>query len=170
MNDNVILIGLGSNLSFSNQSPRQILNSALKVLDRLYELSLISSFYESQAWPDPKDPKFLNLVVTAPLSFEPNAENVRHIMIGLHAIEAAFGRRRHYRNAPRSLDLDLLAVGDYHSDNGVILPHPGITERDFVLAPLAEILPDWVHPVTGQTAAVMLSALGQYGAQKVEKS
>ena len=74
-------------------------------------------------------------------------------MATLGRIEDAFGRRRSVRNAPRTLDLDLIAYGRLSGDlEGLILPHPRAAERRFVMAPLAEIMPDWVHPTNGRTA------------------
>jgi 2-amino-4-hydroxy-6-hydroxymethyldihydropteridine diphosphokinase len=78
----------------------------------------------------------------------------------LHAIETAFGRVRSRPNAPRPLDLDLLAYGDaIMTGQGLELPHPRLAARRFVLEPLAEIVPGWRHPVTGQTPGQMLAAL-----------
>ena len=71
----------------------------------------------------------------------------------LGRIEDAFGRRRSVRNAPRTLDLDLIAYGRSSGDlEGLILPHPRAAERRFVMGPLAEIAPDWRHPTGGRTA------------------
>ena len=71
-------------------------------------------------------------------------------MAALGRIEEAFGRRRGLRNAPRTLDLDLIACGRLSGDlDGLILPHPRAAERKFVMGPLAEIAPDWVHPGGG---------------------
>jgi 2-amino-4-hydroxy-6-hydroxymethyldihydropteridine diphosphokinase len=113
----------------------------------------VSSLYESPAWPDPADPAFINAIAEIETSLPPEA-----LLAGLHAIEAGFGRRRSVRNAPRSLDLDLIA---YHNeirggeDADLILPHPRLSGRAFVLAPLLEVAPDWRHPVSGETAAEM---------------
>jgi 2-amino-4-hydroxy-6-hydroxymethyldihydropteridine diphosphokinase len=83
----------------------------------------------------------------------------------LHTIEAHFGRVRTVANAPRVLDLDLLAFGDLVTgadEEGweeLHLPHPRLENRAFVLLPLADVAPDWVHPQTGQTVAEMVAQL-----------
>jgi 2-amino-4-hydroxy-6-hydroxymethyldihydropteridine diphosphokinase len=76
----------------------------------------------------------------------------RALLDELLAIERRFGRDRPYPGAPRTLDLDLILYGDsIIGEEGLIVPHPRFRERRFVLAPLAEIAPDWVDPVTGRT-------------------
>jgi 2-amino-4-hydroxy-6-hydroxymethyldihydropteridine diphosphokinase len=86
----------------------------------------------------------------------------------LQAIERQFGRVRGEPNAPRSLDLDIL---DYHgglmNDTSLVLPHPRLHERRFVLMPIAEIAPDWQHPVLGLTAAQLLARLSS--GQQIER-
>ncbi|MDP2765427.1 MAG: 2-amino-4-hydroxy-6-hydroxymethyldihydropteridine diphosphokinase, partial [Brevundimonas sp.] len=99
------------------------------------------------AWPDPEDPPFLNGVVIVRTGLDPHA-----LMAALGRIEEVFGRRRGAANAPRTLDLDLIAYGRVSGDlEGLILPHPRAAERRFVMGPLAEIAPAWRHP-GGDTA------------------
>ncbi len=79
-------------------------------------------------------------------------------------IEKDFGRQRKAANAARTLDLDIIAIGDMiRSEPDPILPHPRAHERAFVLAPLADVAPDWVHPVLGLTASALLAKVGRRG-------
>ncbi|MGO4686444.1 2-amino-4-hydroxy-6-hydroxymethyldihydropteridine diphosphokinase [Brevundimonas sp. 2YAF1] len=117
-----------------------------------------SSWWSSQAWPDPTDPPFLNGVVIVRTEHDPQA-----LMGKLARIEDVFGRRRSVRNAPRTLDLDLIAYGRVSGDlDGLILPHPRAAERLFVMGPLAEIAPEWRHP-TADVAAQLLTAMCTVG-------
>ncbi|MGE0410345.1 MAG: 2-amino-4-hydroxy-6-hydroxymethyldihydropteridine diphosphokinase [Amphiplicatus sp.] len=156
----MILIALGSNLPFAGAPPAQIMLRALGALQQFGAVEARSRIYRSQAWPDPSDPPFVNAVARFACALGPEA-----LLAALHAVETGFGRRRSAPNAPRTLDLDLL---DYRGlirragqAGGLILPHPRIAARDFVLAPLAEIAPDWRHPETGECAASLLAHLGR---------
>ena len=85
--------------------------------------------------------------------------SARALLDTLHAIECERGRERPHRNAPRTLDLDLILFGDVALDEpGLVIPHPRFRGRAFVLEPLAEIAPDLVDPVTGKTIASLLDA------------
>ena len=113
-----------------------------------------SSWWRSAAWPDPSDPPFVNGVAIVSTAHDPHA-----LMQTLGRLEAAFGRERDRLNAPRTLDLDLIAYGRLSGDlDGLILPHPRAAERLFVMGPLAEIAPDWVHPTAGKTAKALALA------------
>ncbi len=152
----MILIAAGSSLPFCGHDSQQIVLRAFRALGRIASLPRVSSLYESPAWPDPADPPFVNAAAVIDTAMAPEA-----LLAALHAIEAGFGRRRTVRNAPRTLDLDLLAYHELTSiDPGLVLPHPRLAERAFVLAPLEEIAPDWAHPATGETVKTMLSRIG----------
>jgi 2-amino-4-hydroxy-6-hydroxymethyldihydropteridine diphosphokinase len=117
-----------------------------------------SSWWSSAAWPDPTANEYRNGVVLVEARMGPR-ETIRT----LFSIEHAFGRARAERNAPRTLDLDLIAHGRTVLDTpDLVLPHPRAHERLFVMGPLAEIAPDWRHPVLGETARA-LAARAQIG-------
>lgn len=148
----MILIGLGSSLPFCGRAPQDVIEMALRALDAHFGLVRRSGLHDFPAWPNPADPPFVN--AAAVLRPGPGPSEV---LAGLHAIEAAFGRRRQRRNAPRTLDLDLLAFGHVIQAGPPVLPHPGLEVRDFVLTPLAEIAPAFRSPRTGLTVREMLA-------------
>ncbi|MEM8935601.1 MAG: 2-amino-4-hydroxy-6-hydroxymethyldihydropteridine diphosphokinase [Pseudomonadota bacterium] len=161
----MIIIGVGSNLPFCTIDSQQIVLSAISAFAAIGSIASRASLYRSPAWPDPSHPDYINTVFSARSDLSPEA-----LLSALQAIEAGFGRRRSQKNAPRTLDLDIIAHGDLvtgGSDETLILPHPRMHERDFVLAPLAEIAPDWRHPVSGARAGDLLAALPTRTARKL---
>jgi 2-amino-4-hydroxy-6-hydroxymethyldihydropteridine diphosphokinase len=158
----MILIALGANLPSPAGAPAATLRAALARLEqRGVKILSVSSFYETPAWPDPAQPVFVNAVAAVTTVLQP----VELLML-LHGVETDFGRLRSALNAPRTLDLDLLDYDALVMTDGVVLPHPRLAERSFVLAPLAEIAPDWRHPVMGQGAAELLAVLPDRDAPK----
>jgi 2-amino-4-hydroxy-6-hydroxymethyldihydropteridine diphosphokinase len=146
------VVALGSSLAGDYESREALLEAALR---RFADLGLTvlarSGWWESAAWPDPAAPAFLNGVALLAPDVPPE-----EMLAALHAIERAFGRARGEANAPRTLDLDLIAHGWLVlAGPGLILPHPGAHQRRFVMGPLAEIAPAWRHPVYGGTAKMM---------------
>lgn len=135
---------------------------AVRALDARFGIAKISGFYASPAWPDPNDPPFVNAAVA--LLAAPPAED---LLTALHGVEAAFGRRRTFKNAPRTLDLDLLAYGDQTRAGPPVLPHPGLENRDFVLAPLAEIVPGFHPPGAGRSIAALFAGLEKVSAIRI---
>jgi 2-amino-4-hydroxy-6-hydroxymethyldihydropteridine diphosphokinase len=154
--DDAIVVALGSNDCGAWCDCREALEAALARF-RAEGIDVVarSSWWRSAAWPDPTDPPFLNGVVIVQTAHGP-----QDLMAVLARIEAAFGRRRGAANAPRTLDLDLIAYGRTTGDlDGLILPHPRAADRLFVMGPLAEIAPGWRHPggKTAQALAVRAS-------------
>ncbi|WEK39241.1 MAG: 2-amino-4-hydroxy-6-hydroxymethyldihydropteridine diphosphokinase [Candidatus Brevundimonas colombiensis] len=147
--DQAVIVALGCNDKGAWTTCREALEAALaRFRSEGIDVIARSGWWSSLAWPDPSDPPFLNGVAIVRTDHDPHA-----LMATLGRIEDAFGRRRSVRNAPRTLDLDLIAYGRLSGDlEGLILPHPRAAERRFVMAPLAEIMPDWVHPTNGRTA------------------
>ncbi len=136
-------VGLGANLGDAQAT----LHAALAALARLPHTTLrtSSSFYRS-APIDSGGPDYLNAVVLLETQLEAHA-----LLTELQRIEHSFGRERPYRNAPRTLDLDLLLYGAQRiNDLRLTVPHPRLHERAFVLRPLAEIAPDVLVPGAGR--------------------
>ena len=157
----MILIALGANLPTARHGrPAEGLDAALTVLaEHGVQPVARSRWYRSAPIPPADGPWFVNGVVRVETPLSPVL-----LMARLLAVEAAFGRRRSVAGASRPLDLDLLdydgQVVRREGDDGepaLVLPHPRLTERAFVLAPLVEVAPDWRHPVSGATAASLLA-------------
>jgi len=153
--DEAVIVALGCNDKGAWRDCREALEAALaRFRSEGVDVVMRSSWWRSAAWPDPDDPPFLNGVVVVRTAHDPHA-----LMAALGRIEEAFGRRRSLANAPRTLDLDLIAYGRLTGDlDGLILPHPRAAERKFVMGPLAEIAPDWIEPVSGGRAADLARA------------
>ena len=148
--DEAVIVALGCNDKGAWRDCREALEAALaRFRSEGIDVVMRSSWWRSAAWPDADDPPFLNGVVVVRTDHDPHA-----LMAALGRIEEAFGRRRALPNAPRTLDLDLIAYGRLRGDlDGLILPHPRAAERKFVMGPLAEIAADWIEPVSGERAA-----------------
>ncbi len=149
-----VFVGLGANLGQAASTLRQ----AIEDIGRLPMTQLVatSSFYVS-APVDATGPEYTNAVVEIRTDLPPAA-----LLQALHGIEAEHGRLRPYRNAPRTLDLDLLLYGQRVSDDpAATLPHPRLHQRAFVLQPLLEVAPGLVHPLLGPLAGFAASVAHQ---------
>jgi 2-amino-4-hydroxy-6-hydroxymethyldihydropteridine diphosphokinase len=141
----MIYIALGGNRAFRQRSVRENLSAALGCLEASgCRVKAVSRLYRTPAWPDPSDPSFLNACAALEWPGGPAS-----LMTLMHAVEDQFGRRRGRRNAPRTLDLDLLDFHGASREAAPQLPHPRLESRAFVLLPLRDIAPHWRHPVTG---------------------
>ena len=146
----MIYLAFGSNLKSKFGCSRFVINKAYEELKKFgIQIVSKSSFYKSKAYPNPKDPEFVNSVILV------NSEiHVTKLLNIILKIEKKFGRLRSLKNAPRTIDIDII---DFHSKNISILnksvnltiPHDSLESRLFVLRPLAEINPYWKNPRTG---------------------
>lgn len=148
------LVGLGSNLG----DREALLTLALARLAALPQTRLVaaSSLHDTAPVGGPPQPRYLNAAARLHTRLAPHA-----LLEALVAIEAEAGRERRVRWGPRTLDLDLLAYdGLVLRSPALELPHPRLHERAFVLAPLVEVAPEWVHPRLLCSARELLGAVG----------
>ncbi|RLJ40812.1 2-amino-4-hydroxy-6-hydroxymethyldihydropteridine diphosphokinase [Litoreibacter meonggei] len=171
-------VALGSNATSSSGSPEFTLREVKQAIssDSVNVLAE-SRFFRSPAFPADSGPDYVNAAITLETALSAEA-----LLTHLHRVEAEFGRVREERWAARTLDLDLLDYGGTivpdqatverwinlqlvrqmnEAPERLILPHPRIQDRAFVLIPLADIAPSWVHPLTGQSVTELLSELPQ---------
>lgn len=154
-------IALGSNLGDSLAT----LKSAIATLNNTQQITVKShsSWYKT-APVGPPQPDYINACAILEVSLEP-----KQLLAALLEIEIKFNRIRREKWGPRTLDLDLLLYDDLILETPTLtLPHPRMTERAFVLVPLAEIAPDWVHPVTKSAIAQLLQTVNCSGVEKMK--
>lgn len=151
-------IALGSNLGDRDAALREALQRLLEWV----EIEAVSSFYETEPVGYTDQPWFLNAVCIGTTDLSPRA-----LLDVCKAIETGMGRAPGPRWGPRLIDLDLLFYDDLClEDEALILPHPRMAERAFVLIPLAEVAPGWVHPRLGRTAAALAAEQPSTGVRR----
>jgi 2-amino-4-hydroxy-6-hydroxymethyldihydropteridine diphosphokinase len=169
MPDARAFVGFGTNLPHKGVGGAALLAQAAAAMASagLAPLSL-SSVWRSKAWPPGADqPDFHNAVA----ELDPAGRTPEQVYAALRETEARLGRERRIRWGPRTLDLDLLAMDGFVGAFGELtLPHARMHERAFVLAPLAEIAPDWRHPRLGRTVKEMLAAAPDLDAVRRESA
>ncbi len=163
MNLSRCAIALGANLG----NPQTTIESALQTLDRMPHITVecYSSWYLTKAIGPPQ-PDYINGCAILQTSLPPN-----ELMHTLLETENQFGRVRRERWGARTLDLDLLLFEDVILNSpDLIIPHPRMAERAFVLIPLAEIAPDWPEPVSGNTIQAIAHTINPSGVDKIATS
>jgi 2-amino-4-hydroxy-6-hydroxymethyldihydropteridine diphosphokinase len=170
------LVAVGSSVSFDQINPAETVRRAIQqAADALGVIRACSRFYRTPAFPAGSGPDFVNAAFRVETKLHP-----AEVLAVLHDVESRFGRERKARWAPRTLDLDLIGMDDLvlpdaatyqgwvdlpldlqmrSAPDALVLPHPRMHERGFVLIPLADVAPDWCHPVRCQTVTQMAQAL-----------
>ena len=148
-----VAIALGSNVGDRRAAFAFARERVSEFISNLAVSEYIETEPEGEGLQD--QPLYLNAVAVGE-----TALSASELLEGLLAIEQAYGRQRPYPGAPRTLDLDLILLGDAQEDSSALsVPHPRFRERFFVLGPLAEIAPDMVDPVTGLKVSELLRRL-----------
>ena len=166
----MLLLGLGSNLSSNFGNRFENIDLAISYLQS-HKIQLLkkSSFYETLSYPDIKNPKFINVVIGVLTHLSP--EKFASVLI---SIEETLERKRNQKNEPRTCDIDII---DY---NGKVMnfiykrlifkvPHEKLIYRNFVLFPLQEIVPNWIHPITKEKISNLIGKLSEEDRKSILK-
>ena len=133
-----IYLAIGSNLG---NRKRNIEKAKFMLFEKKIKIIKYSSYYESLSWPNANNPKFLNIVLKVSTNFSPPK-----LLSICKNIEINLGRKKTIKNSPRECDIDILDYNNKKLNKRLILPHPRMHKRNFVLLPLFEINKHWVHP------------------------
>lgn len=150
-----LFVALGSNLGNRLKN----LQDAIRLMSGDFQIMRQSEVYETEPWGYEDQPRFLNQVIEAQTSLA-----VNDVLFQLKKIEKTMGREKTFKNGPRLIDLDLLFYSDQIWQTArLVVPHPHLHERAFVLVPLAEIAPEFRHPILGESIRSLLEKLGSQG-------
>ncbi|MEI7845955.1 MAG: 2-amino-4-hydroxy-6-hydroxymethyldihydropteridine diphosphokinase [Chloroflexota bacterium] len=156
----IVYLALGTNLGERLDN----LHAAVNAFAPQIRVMAQSRVYETEPWGYADQPAFLNMVVRAETQLSPQA------LLGvLKELEATLGRTPSFRNGPRLIDLDILFYDDIILDiPGLVIPHPRLHERTFVLVPLLDVAPDLMHPILRRTVAQIMHELNGSGVNLFE--
>jgi len=158
MKEHIVYLALGTNLGDRPANLKQ----AIAALTPQLEVKAKSQVYETPPWGFEDQPKFLNQVIKANTYLDPE-QLLKH----LKRLEVALGRKESFPNGPRLIDMDILFYDDLVMEKpSLVLPHPRLHERGFVLLPLLEIAPNLVHPVRKQSVREMAEMCNMAGIEK----
>ena len=147
----ITYLGIGSNLG---NKKANIEKAKSLLIENNINLISVSNYYNTPSWPNPKNPDFINIVVKAKCTLEPE------ILLDLcKSIESKLGRKKTPKNSPRECDIDIIDFDGKIRKNCLILPHEMMHLRNFVLIPLFEIEKNWIHPIMKTNIKKMIFSL-----------
>ncbi|HHV05175.1 MAG TPA: 2-amino-4-hydroxy-6-hydroxymethyldihydropteridine diphosphokinase [Anaerolineaceae bacterium] len=157
-----VFLGIGSNLGDREENLAQARDS----IESFARIEAVSPVYETDAWGFEDQPAFLNQVIHIKTSLSPQA-----LLNRIKRIEKDLGRKKSFRWGPRLIDIDILFFADYIIESASLtIPHKELHKRAFVLVPLADIAPDFVHPVFNQTVSALRDTLADLEGIRLWKS
>ena len=157
----LIYLGIGSNLG---NRKNNIYKAKLRLSQNNISILKSSNFYETLSWPNHKNPKFLNIVLKVETSLSPSK-----LLYICKEIEKTLGRKKTAKNAPRECDIDILDYDNKQMNGDVILPHPNMHNRNFVLFPLFEINKNWKHPISREHIKTLISSLSNKDIRSIKQ-
>ena len=148
---NSIYLGIGSNLGNKRLN---IERTKFNLIINNIKILKCSSYYESLSWPNANNPKFINIVLEIDTDLNP-----LELIKKCKEIEKKLGRKKMPKNSPRECDIDIIDFRNKKATGDLILPHPRMNTRNFVLLPLFEINKDWKHPILKVNIRKLISSL-----------
>ena len=156
-----IYLGIGSNLG---NRKKNIEKAKFQLIKNNIKILKSSNYYESLSWPDFRKPKFLNIALEISTSLDPLS-----LLKVCKTIEKKLGRKKSLKNSPRECDIDILDYKNRKIKEQIILPHPRMHKRNFVLLPLFEINKAWKHPLKKQDIKTLISTLSNRDIRSIKQ-
>ena len=156
-----IYLGIGSNLG---NKITNIEKAKFLLKDSNIDLISISKYYETPSWPDPKKPKFLNIILKAKCLFNPS-----ELLKICKSIEVKLGRKKTPQNSPRECDIDIIDFNSLIMNGKLNLPHKMMHKRNFVLFPLFEIEKQWFHPIKKVDVKTLIFSLSNNDIRSIKQ-
>ena len=156
-----IYLGIGSNLG---NRKKNIEKAKFQLIKNNIKILKSSNYYESMSWPDPRKPKFLNIALEISTFLDPFS-----LLKTCKIIEKKLGRKKGFKNSPRECDIDILDYNNRKTKEKIILPHPRMHKRNFVLFPLFEINKAWKHPLKKQDIKTLISRLSNRDIRSIKQ-
>jgi len=158
---NTIYLGIGSNLG---NRRKNIELAKFKLIQNDIRIHKSSNIYESLSWPNPSKPKFFNVILEISSNLSP-----LKLIETCKEIEIDLGRKKRSKNAPRECDIDIIDYYNQKIKGKIILPHPRMHERNFVLLPLYELNKDWKHPILKQPIKKLILSLSNKDLRSIKQ-
>ena len=158
---NTIYLGIGSNLG---NRRKNIELAKFKLIQNDIRIHKSSNIYESLSWPNPNKPKFFNVILEISSNLSP-----LKLIETCKEIEIDLGRKKRSKNAPRECDIDIIDYYNQKIKGKIILPHPRMHERNFVLLPLYELNKDWKHPILKQPIKKLILSLSNKDLRSIKQ-